>query len=252
MRHRYDAATVTVPPSRGVSHAGARHDCRHGHRHLGRDDLERVSCRATTAIVITDELGRYAALGQGAIGNVRGTTSVWLACLSARAHSLLGDGEATRTAIQQAEEARATAEPDDLDAFGGIMTFPLPRQLYYVAEATVQLGEDAALGESRSETAVSAYRNATEDEWAFGDQAGAQTDLALARIACGEIEGAAEAVRPVLDLPVEQRNFGIVSSAQRVHAALHGAGRRSSGGAAAGLRQEIEAFTTTPTSALVR
>ncbi|MFD4908849.1 hypothetical protein [Kitasatospora purpeofusca] len=198
------------------------------------------------------EAADYAALGQGAIGNVCGTTSVWLACLSARAHSLLGDGEATRTAIQQAEEARVTAEPDDLDAFGGIMTFPLPRQLYYVAEATVQLGEDAALGESRSETAVSAYRNATEDEWAFGDQAGAQTDLALARIACGEIEGAAEAVRPVLDLPVERRNF-VVSSAQRVHAALHGAGRRSSGGgAAADLRQEIEAFTITPTSALVR
>ncbi len=197
------------------------------------------------------EAADYAALGQGTIDDVRGTTSVWLACLSARAHSLLGNGEATRTAIQRAEEARETVEPDDLDAFGGIMTFPLPRQLYYVAEATVQLGEDAALGEIQSEVAVTAYRNATEDEWAFGDQAGAQTDLALARITRGEIEGAAEAVRPVLDLPVEQRNFGIVSSAQRVHAALRGDDRRN-GGAAAGLRQEIEAFTAIPTSALVR
>ncbi|MFJ2806517.1 hypothetical protein [Kitasatospora sp. NPDC087271] len=197
------------------------------------------------------EAADYAALGQSAVGDVRGTTSVWLACLSARAHSLLGDGEATRTAIQQAEDARAAAEPDDLDAFGGIMTFPAPRQLYYVAEATVQLGEDAALGESQSETAVAAYRDASEDEWAFGDEAGAQTDLALARIARCEVEGAAEAVRPVLDLPIEQRNFGIVSSAQRVHAALHGVGRRSVG-AAADLREEIEAFTATPTSVLVR
>ncbi|MFJ2781257.1 hypothetical protein [Kitasatospora sp. NPDC087315] len=197
------------------------------------------------------EAAEYAALGQSAAGDVRGTTSVWLACLSARAHSLLGDGEATRAAIRQAEDARAVVESDDLDAFGGIMTFPVPRQLYYVAEATVQLGEDSVLGESRSEAAVAAYRGASEDEWAFGDQAGAQTDLALARIARGEIEGAAEAVRPVLDLPVEQRNFGIVSSAQRVHAALRGDGRRS-GDAAADLREEIEAFTATPTSVLVR
>ncbi|MFJ6616525.1 hypothetical protein ACIQOW_02940 [Kitasatospora sp. NPDC091335] len=197
------------------------------------------------------EAAEYAALGQSVAGDVHGTTGVWLACLSARAHSLLGDGEATRTAILRAEDARAAVEPDDLDAFGGIMTFPVPRQLYYVAEATVQLGEDPALGESQSEAAVVAYRSATEDEWAFGDQAGAQTDLALARIARGEIEGAAEAVRPVLDLPVEQRNFGIVSSAQRVHVALHGDGRRS-GSAAAGLREEVEAFTATPTSVLVR
>ncbi|MFJ9455277.1 hypothetical protein ACIRST_09370 [Kitasatospora sp. NPDC101447] len=55
----------------------------------------------------------------------------------------------------------------------------------------------------------------------------------------------------MLDLPIEQRNFGIVSSAQRVHAALHGDGRRSVG-AAADLREEIEAFTATPTSVLVR
>ncbi|MFE1781531.1 hypothetical protein ACFW9F_02790 [Streptomyces sp. NPDC059506] len=197
------------------------------------------------------EAADYATLGQNAAGNVRGTTGVWLACLSARAHALIGDAEATRTAIQQAEEARAAVEPDDLDAFGGIMTFPVPRQLYYVAEATVHLGDDPALGETRSEAAVTAYRDASEDEWAFGDEAGAQTDLALARIARGEIEGAIEAVRSVLDLPVEQRNFGITSSAQRVHAALHVDGRRS-GGVAADLREEIEAFTATPTSVLVR
>jgi hypothetical protein len=197
------------------------------------------------------EAAEYAALGQSVAGNVRGTTGVWLACLSARAHALLGDGEATRTAIQQAEDARAAVELDDLDGFGGIMTFPEPRQLYYVAEATVHLGQDPALGESQAEAAVAAYRTASEDEWAFGDEAGAQTDLALARIARGEIEGAAEAVRPVLDLPIEQRNFGITSSAQRVHAALHGDGRRN-GGAAADLREEIEAFTATPTSVLIR
>ncbi|MBT1189690.1 hypothetical protein HET69_38340 [Streptomyces sp. CJ_13] len=55
----------------------------------------------------------------------------------------------------------------------------------------------------------------------------------------------------MLDLPIEQRNFGITSSAQRVHDALKAEGRRSQG-AAASLREEIEAFTATPTSVLVR
>ncbi len=197
------------------------------------------------------EAADYAALGQSAASSVRGTTSVWLACLSARANALLGDGDATRSAIQRAEDARAAVQLDDLDGFGGIMTFPVPRQLYYVAEATVTLGEDPTLGESQSETAVAAYRSASEDEWAFGDEAGAQTDLALARISRGEFEGAVEAVRPVLDLPIEQRNFGITSSAQRVHSALHANGRRGSG-AITSLREEIEAFTATPTSVLIR
>ncbi|MFJ9774053.1 hypothetical protein ACIRVF_22905 [Kitasatospora sp. NPDC101157] len=108
------------------------------------------------------EAADYADLGQAAAGSVRGTTSVWLACLSARAHALLGDGEATRAAIQRAEDARA-----------------------------------------------------------------------------------------VLDLPIEQRNFGITSSAQRVHAALASGGRRATG-VAADLREEIEAFTASPTSVLIR
>ncbi|WP_164496174.1 hypothetical protein [Streptomyces sp. ADI95-16] len=58
-------------------------------------------------------------------------------------------------------------------------------------------------------------------------------------------------MQPVLDLPIEQRNFGITSSAQRVHAALQAEGRRCRG-TAARLREEIEAFTATPTSVLVR
>ncbi|WP_327679250.1 hypothetical protein [Kitasatospora sp. NBC_00458] len=55
----------------------------------------------------------------------------------------------------------------------------------------------------------------------------------------------------MLDLPIEQRNFGITSSAQRVHAALPSSGR-SAGGAAVDLREEIEAFTANPTSVLIR
>jgi hypothetical protein len=47
---------------------------------------------------------------------------------------------------------------------------------------------------------------------AFGDAAGSRCDLAVARIALGEIEGAQEAVTPVLELPADQRIRGVISS----------------------------------------
>jgi hypothetical protein len=50
----------------------------------------------------------------------------------------------------------------------------------------------------------------------IGDLAGSQCDLALIRLFDGDLEGAAEAVRPVLDLPVTHRDNGIAVSAMRV------------------------------------
>src|SRR5690606_4346967 len=56
--------------------------------------------------------------------------------------------------------------------------------------------------------------------WAYGDEAGARADLSFARVSQGEVEGAYEALAPVLGLPVEQRTAGIVASVMRVHGAL--------------------------------
>ena len=44
--------------------------------------------------------------------------------------------------------------------------------------------------------------------------------LALARISQGRVNGAREALAPVLDLPSSQRIHQIVTSVQRVHTAL--------------------------------
>ncbi|GHI02237.1 hypothetical protein AQI88_26940 [Streptomyces cellostaticus] len=55
------------------------------------------------------------------------------------------------------------------------------------------------------------------------------------------MDGTAEAIRPVLDLPLSHRNNGIVVSAQRVRQALmHSPARTAS--VARDLRAEIEAF----------
>ncbi|MGW0734456.1 hypothetical protein [Streptomyces sp. NPDC002851] len=193
----------------------------------------------------------YAARGTGLFSAPSGTVAVWLAAQEARAHAILGDGDGVHSALLRAADARDTTVRDDLDAIGGILTFPLPRQAYYTAEARVLLGDTTRETERAAEEAVHAYATAPAEEWAFGDQAGAQTNLALARVARSDLDGAADAVGPVLDLPPAQHNHGIVVSAQRVHEALS-TGPLRNAAKTKELRAELELFTATPTPALPR
>ncbi|MGV4927639.1 hypothetical protein [Streptomyces sp. BHT-5-2] len=196
------------------------------------------------------EASQYAGLGISQVAGVTGTSAVWLSCLHARAGAALGDAAAVRESLAEAERARDAVSPDDLDEFGGIMTFPVPRQLYYAADATAWL-PDAPEAEQQAEAAVAAYRQAEPEDWAFGDQAGAYTDLALARVRAGTLDGVDEAMRPVLDLPADQRINGIVASVRQVHTALRDP-RWLTAPEARTAREEIEAFTAAPVAALPR
>lgn len=193
----------------------------------------------------------YASNGATSSQRGTGTVSTWLASLEGRAHALLGDTESVRAAHDSAERAENRTELDELDEIGGIFTFPRPRHLYYAAEADVLSPEPSPSVEAHAEEAVAAYKSAPPEQWAFGDEAGAQTNLAMARIAAGNLDGAAEAVRPVLELPPDQHNNGIIISAQRVHRALCQSTLRSAAPAKE-LRAQIEAFASTPVRALPR
>ncbi|WP_344907086.1 hypothetical protein [Actinomadura meridiana] len=190
---------------------------------------------------------RYAQQGADAAAATHGTASVWLIAQEARGWGLLGDADQCRATIQRANEARETVEHDELDEFGGIMTFPVPRQLYYAADASIWLPgaeEDAA---RQAEAAIGAYAEAADLDRSFSDEAGARADLALARAAQSDVEGAAEALSDVLDLPVDQRIEGIVTSVRRVHRLLREP--HLQGPAARSLQQEIEAYARTPAAA---
>lgn len=162
----------------------------------------------------------YARHGAAECPNLRGTASVWLPGLEARAAALLGDEETVRSANQRAESLRERVVPDDLDALGGLLTYPEVKQLYYTVEAEVLLGHGDAQIAAQAEEAVRGFSNPDDPAWAFGDQAGSHCNLALVRLYAGDLDGAAAAIRPVLDLPPALRNNGIVVSAERVRAAL--------------------------------
>ncbi len=140
------------------------------------------------------------------------------------------------------------AERDDLDDLGGICTFSPARMHYYAADAIAWLPDHADEAGRFAERACAAYADTESTEWAFGDQAGSQAALCIARVTKGEVEGGADALAPVLRLPAEQRINGIVSSILRVRQALS----QSATSMADELIQEIELFTRTPAAALPR
>jgi hypothetical protein len=199
---------------------------------------------------------QYAQAGQE-IPGLTGTVNVWLASLEARAWSALGNGLASRQAIERAGDLREHVVKDDLDELGGMCYFSRPRQLYYAADAGASLPESSedqdevnARTAAYAAEAITAYENAPQDERSFGDEAGSRTDLAVARVRANDFEGASEAIQPVLSLPVDQRIHGVVSSIITVHRAI--TAQSADTPVAQAIQEEIEEYSRTPAAALPR
>ncbi|MEU9376543.1 hypothetical protein AB0D94_22600 [Streptomyces sp. NPDC048255] len=195
----------------------------------------------------TRESVRYAQ--SGAEFAAVNSSSVWLPMNEARAHAALGNANAARAAIERAERAWDLVQEDEVDELGGLCLFGRTRQIYYAAEALSWLPSQSSVANDYATRAVAAYEDSSSPEWAFGDEAGARSALAITRIQMGELEGATEAVSPVLDLAPEQRINGIVNATQRVHRALRDSPLAEE---ASGLQEQIEAFTRTPLKSLPR
>jgi len=198
----------------------------------------------------------YAQLG-ATIPGLEGTVSIWLASLEARAWSVLGNGAASRQAIENADDLREHVAIDELDKLGGICNFSRARQLYYAADASASLRrlhpaarELSTRAESYAAEAVAAYESAPHGEQSFGDESGARTDLAIVRISGSDLEGAYEALQPVLRLPIPQRIHGIIGSVINVHQAV--AAMTPDAPIARDIQEEIEEYCRTPVAALPR
>ncbi|MFE5734417.1 hypothetical protein ACFQ7A_26355 [Streptomyces sp. NPDC056528] len=183
----------------------------------------------------------YAKKGAESAAGLHGTVTPWLLGLQARAAARTGDETSALQAIAQADDLREHVVPDDLDQLGGLLTYSHAKQLYYTVEAEALLGHGNETLAREAEEAVAKFSDEEATDWAFGDLAGARCNLSLVRLHNGDVEGAAEAVRPVLDLSPSFRNNGIVVSTLRVRdALLHGPARTAV--AARGLQEEISAF----------
>ncbi|MFC4562365.1 helix-turn-helix domain-containing protein [Nocardiopsis mangrovi] len=217
----------------------------------------RVRIRAQQSLMAywagwTSEASRYAQLGRDLATPHTGTAGVWLLAQSARTWAALGHGERASQDLDAATDLQDAAEHDDLDAFGGLMRFARCRQLYYGADTRIWIPGQEEAAEQAAIEAINAYEEAAagqSDDWAYGDDAGARSDLAFVRATQGDADGAADALSQVLALPVDQRVAGVVASAMRVHGALRDS-RFAGSRTANTLRQQIEGYGQASAAAL--
>jgi hypothetical protein len=195
------------------------------------------------------EAVRYAQSGTEYAVTVTGSISAWLPALEARAWALMNMTGEAESALSRATDQRAAYRPDDLDAIGGLLAFPQAKQSYYAAGTYVCLDGGQAKAQSEALAAIEMYEHGRPEERSFSDEAGARAELALARVNAGQIDGAHEALAPVLALEPERRIGGIVTSAARVHQALR-VGRHVGSTVGQNLREEIESFCRVPAAAL--
>ncbi|MGH3754178.1 MAG: hypothetical protein ACRDRP_16080 [Pseudonocardiaceae bacterium] len=190
-----------------------------------------------------EESLRYAQLGAEVAARSRGTAGVWLASAEARALAALNRPEEAHTALARAIYLRDQMQPDELDGLGGTCTFSRPRQLYFAAETLSWGGQpEAARAERLALEALDAYAAAPAQDRSFGHEANTRIALAIARVSHREVDGAAEALIPVLELPPAQRTHGIVTAMERMRTTL--SALQDPGRDAIELAGAIEAFTS--------
>ncbi|MPZ66861.1 MAG: XRE family transcriptional regulator [Pseudonocardiaceae bacterium] len=192
-----------------------------------------------------DDSVRYALRGSDAATRSQNSAGVWLAASEARVYAALGQVDESNAAIERATEAREHVRPDELDDLGGLCTFKRPKQLYYAADSLAWGGrEEAEHTELLAIEALDAYDHAPVEDRSFSDEAGTRCALAVSRLVRGEVEGAVDAVTPVLELPPAQRIHGIIVSVGRVQGQL--ASIESGGRTANDLAEAAFSFTSQP------
>ncbi|GII96393.1 hypothetical protein Ssi02_66240 [Sinosporangium siamense] len=134
-----------------------------------------------------------------------GASRIRIAAIEARAAARIGDRERAAAALARLYTAREESpQLDDVAQFGGIFSFPLAKQEYYMGGTYALLGEHAA-ADRHAAAAIAAYERGPEDERSYGDEALARVDSALAPLAQGDVREAVRRLRPVVEIPVERR-----------------------------------------------
>jgi DNA-binding XRE family transcriptional regulator len=163
---------------------------------------------------------------RGQVVGSTGTAGVRLAALKARGYAMKRNGPAAKLALTEAEAARDRADGgvDDLEALGGVLTFPVAKQLYYAA-STAALVSDGKAAEAFARQAIAAYGAAPEEQRSYGDLALARVCLAQAQLLKPQrqqdLHAAGHALDAVLCLAPEHRIAGLHRPLRRVQTDLN-------------------------------
>lgn len=192
---------------------------------------------------------RYACNGADLINEHTGSVAAWLPALEARSWAVIGGHHEATQALARADDRRSTHAHDNLDSIGGLFTFPAAKHRYYAAGTYAHLEDEHQRAQHEALQALELYEHSRCEDRSYSDEAGTRAELALARVHGGEVDGAHEALVPVLELPPERRIGGIVISTMRVHQALSRR-RLTDSPATRHLQEAIESFCRVPVAAL--
>ncbi|MFC7830725.1 DNA-binding protein [Streptomyces sp. NPDC057375] len=178
------------------------------------------------------------ALSYGGLGDVARRR---LNAIAARAYAHLGDIESARRTIRLSEDHGQDRRDELHDEVGGEFGFSEER-LAMSNSTTALLMGDAEQAEAEAGRAIALLGQRARDERSPHVLAGAAADLAYARLLSDNVEGAAEALAPLWDVPAEQRKTGVVVRTARIGRHLarpqyHGSTFPSQ------LREQVEEFT---------
>jgi transcriptional regulator with XRE-family HTH domain len=229
-------------PDEALAHAGAAGRCA---EYAG--DAELAAWVAGTKSLIARFQGDYGQAleyvrdGYQWVGSGHGTGEARLRCGEAQCLANLGDSRAANDALDGAEVARERIRRDD--SLGGLFGFSQAKQSYYAGSSLIWLqgGHDAERAEREATAAIELWQAGPEAERSLDDERLAHIYLATARVQLDDVEGAAEAIRPVLSLPVEEQISWILKRADRL-AGMLGAPRYAGNRTAAETVDSINAL----------
>jgi transcriptional regulator with XRE-family HTH domain len=214
----YAALDLGDPASAGT-HAEAVWRCGETTGHLGlrawargtQSLISRFSGDYQIALALAEDGTRYAD---------DGAALTRLLCGQAQSHANLGDGPAARRALRAAADAHGREDDGDRGLFG----FTSAKLAYYSGSTLIWLDKpaDAAMAETESIRAIEAWAATPERFRPAGDQSLAHVYLATARLQRHQIEGAAEALAPILDLPDDRKLSWIAKRLDRIAGILAG------------------------------
>jgi hypothetical protein len=138
-----------------------------------------------------------------------GTARVRLACIEARAWAQAGNVDAATDALRRADAAREEVVNDD--ALGGMLAFPVAKQRFYASTANLWLGGRAHLldAEREANESVFLYEADTAEHRRIGELSLARLDLATALLSRGELDGAGQQARLVLEAAAVRRTDSV-------------------------------------------
>lgn len=172
-----------------------------------------------------------------------GTGEARLLCGEAQCLANLGDSRAANLILNAAEQARERVQrPDSL---AGLFEFSETKQRYYAGSSLIWLdgGDDARRAATEAQAAIDSWQQMPAEQRSLDDERLAHIYKATALVQLDDVEGAAEAMTPILTLPREAQISWISKRAERIGSMLS-APRFQGSPAATDLREAIAALKT--------